>query len=367
MSAGMLVQDIGADVGQGPSRRSPGGTGRIKSIQALRAFAAISVVAYHSCNRLERSGGHVWPGFHTGCFGVDLFFVISGFIMTRIALQNPSADSFIRRRFSRVAPLYWIHTLPWLGLSVLTGRPFLQRLLASIFFWPAFRHGWTRTLLPVGWTLCFEALFYVVVTFSLALGRWVWVLAAAVFVMSFGLAADDRGAVSQFLGNALLLEFGLGAIVAARAVKPRPRLAIAAFCIALTLLGYWAVRGIGPIHDGNRVGEAGFSLVRFVMFGPPSWLIVWSALQLEPWCKGAVIDVLGYLGDASYSLYLAHPIAVLAVGVAWVLFGLPLWALAPAAFAAGLGAGLLSYETIEKPLLGALARRREVMVPVAAT
>src|SRR5665213_2393583 len=92
---------------------SPGEMKPLSSIQYLRAGAALAVVAYHA---LQWLGG----GFDVGRAGVDVFFVISGLIMwTVTAGREVSPGAFLWRRFTRVAPLYWLASLGVAGMAVI--------------------------------------------------------------------------------------------------------------------------------------------------------------------------------------------------------------------------------------------------------
>jgi len=145
-------------------------------IQYLRFISAMLVVVMHATEaialRLPSSGQQIWD---RGSVGVDIFFVISGFVMTITCLpggtygSNPlkEAGNFFWRRIVRIAPIYWVYTL--LKVALVLALPSLalrtsisaEHVLASLFFWPTVAPwGLIQPVLPVGWSLNFEMLFY---------------------------------------------------------------------------------------------------------------------------------------------------------------------------------------------------------------
>lgn len=143
--------------------------GKLYNIQALRGVAVLLVVLFHLKAIEKKYGGNntILPDFFDfGIFGVDLFFVISGFIMvvvTKGKFQNTKqAFLFLYHRASRIYPTYWVYSI--LVLVVLIIRPSLVNnsqgnqtdILASFLLWPSE----TLPLVMVGWTLIHEMYFY---------------------------------------------------------------------------------------------------------------------------------------------------------------------------------------------------------------
>ncbi len=133
----------------------------VVSIQALRAIAALSVVLCHCFKYYGQAinGSPIGQWDRLGS-GVDLFFVISGFVMVYGPLFGAQGGplTFMRHRLARIVPLYWAATTIWL----LLGQPFhTTELLGSYFFIPYPSFGF-NPLYGVGWTLNFEMLFYTV-------------------------------------------------------------------------------------------------------------------------------------------------------------------------------------------------------------
>ena len=144
---------------------------KLFGIQYLRAVAALAVVVFHAA---ERSG----LNFVVGAAGVDIFFVISGFVMWTLAATRPvSTWAFYRDRLLRIAPLYWIVTLV-MAVGALAGlfpriRLTADHVIASLAFVPhrSPSNGEIWPLLTQGWTLNLEMFFYLIFGLILFLPR----------------------------------------------------------------------------------------------------------------------------------------------------------------------------------------------------
>lgn len=333
---------------------------RIQSIQILRVAAALGVISLHCLQSWEQlAKTYTTSAAHLGGYGVDLFFVISGFIICNVARSAPTAAEFLRRRFLRVAPLYYVQTAPYVVGGLATGKLLLAGFATSLLFWPIWGAKPSFPLLAVGWSLGFEALFYTSLSLVVRFGSKGAIGLLAVYAGAFLLNVAGAGGVFQFIGNPLLLEFLLGvAIALIPARKQRPLLGLVAVGLACWLLVYRAGYGLGPTHEGTRAFDPIIAACRVYAAGPPAFLLVWGALQFEPWCKGALARVFGYLGDASYSIYLTHPLVIVVAEFAWRnTTGTTLLAMPFVEYAVGVAAGVLAYERLEKPILAVLHRR----------
>ncbi|MGA0602773.1 acyltransferase family protein [Caulobacter sp. KR2-114] len=311
------------------------------SIQYLRAIAAVGVAAYHACQ--WRSGG-----FEVGRAGVDLFFVISGFIMWRITAGRETAlASFVWRRFTRVAPTYWVLTLAMAGVA-LAWPNFLPNvhagwrhvLLSMAFITHLDPKGLPFPVLPAGWTLNYEAVFYLLFAAGLWLreqSRILFVTAALTAVAVLGLLDPPLYALGA---NAMMLEFAAGlwlGRLAQRGLLPGPKVGM--------LL---AAGGVIAFAASNTAGVAD-SLLRPLLWGLPAAALVLGALALEAAGRTPRLPWLKRLGDASYSIYLGHAPATAVV--AHTLGTDRPWLFIPAALAASILAGLAGRALLEKPLL----------------
>lgn len=311
------------------------------TIQILRAVAALGVVTFHACQ-----WSHI--DFAVGAAGVDLFFVISGFVLWGVGSED-SPGRFLAARLWRVAPLYWIVTLTvflaarrWPDALPII-HPDTRHLGLSLLFLPHLGPGDDPfPLLPTGWTLTYEAFFYL--AFALALlcprDRRLQVLSSVVLAASI-LGFGYHGWYTV-LCNPLLLEF-LGGVWLAR-LWTRGRLQALTPVWGLVLIGL-AVLALAACELGGLRDD----FLRPFVWGPPALAIVAGALVLEKTVRfGRLTRVLTVVGDASYSLYLVN--APLIAVFAWLTPGLPALARASMALLLAIAGGLVCWRLVERPL-----------------
>jgi exopolysaccharide production protein ExoZ len=227
-----------------------------------------------------------------GQAGVDIFFVISGVIIAKTAV-GLSWQEFAWKRFRRIIPFYFIICIFALLIAARSGNAFSGRdLLATFFLWPA-TDVMTLPLLAVAWTLCYEALFYAAATFILADRRWLFPV-LGLFVAS--MALRQQGAVYQFLGNPLIIEFLFGVAIAHAPAFQHAKWGIPLGAVLLIGAGFFDLAPMGNALEYLRGDEA---FQRVAVYGLPAALIVWGALQF----KGRASIWTGQ-GDASYALYI---------------------------------------------------------------
>ena len=300
---------------------------KLASIQYARALAALAVVLYHATAR-----GDAW--FQVGSAGVDVFFVISGFIMWTVTERETKPETFLAHRLLRIAPLYWIATLTAAALA----RPDLARLVAAVLFvpWRA-PDGAVAPVLVQGWTLQYEMFFYLLFAVGLVLTRRLQlalITTALVGLACAGLAGPNHDPVIHTYTDPLLLEFlaGIWLAVLWREVKP-PKHAGSLLLAAAVL--WFVIVGVA------RLDPSGWA--RLVFWGVPSWMLVAGGLALE---KHMPVSRLGLaLGDGSYSIYLFHGF------ITSVVWRLPLGAMAiPVAVVASAAGGWMIFRLIEAPL-----------------
>lgn len=328
----------------------------LHNVQALRALAALLVVVVH----LETLGAAMGLGrqvFGPFAVGVDLFFVISGFIMVHTTSGKAiSPGAFMLNRLLRIAPLYWVLTIAVFVLAAL--RPALLgatqadwgALAQSLAFIPYERaDGTVRPILFVGWSLNLEMAFYALfavilglrdVTSRIALG--IILLIAAV---ALGRLLDPPGLPAlRFLTQPVLLEFAAGMAIgwlhpllpasryAARWAVP----AAAGGLVALVMVAQWPLPGGWPA-----------TLL-------PACAVVLAALVAEK--GGLAFDwpPVRALGDASFALYLVHPFVTQAWTVGATRLAILDAASAPLLMILAMGcavaAGLFVHRRLERPL-----------------
>jgi exopolysaccharide production protein ExoZ len=281
-----------------------------------------------------------------GQAGVDIFFVISGIIIARTAV-GLSWQEFAWKRFRRIIPFYFLICIFSLLIVARSGIAITWRdLLATFFLWPA-TDTMTLPLVPVAWTLCYEALFYVAATFVLADRRWLWP-ALGLFVAAMGLR--QHGAVFQFLGNPLIIEFLFGVAIAYTPAFKHAKWGIPLGAALLIGAGFVDLAPFGNSLEYLR-GEAAFQ--RVAVFGLPAALIVWGAMQF----KGRKNFWTGP-GDASYALYLTHALFMPVFFVIWKFIPLPTDLIIVISMAASAFFGWRIHLAIEMPVLNVLKGQR---------
>jgi exopolysaccharide production protein ExoZ len=305
----------------------------------LRALASLSVVAFHLSDRYGSS-------LLVGSSGVDIFFVISGFIMwVTTADRSVRPAVFAMRRVVRIVPNYWLATA--VTALLIIARPNfmygheldLSRFFGSLLFLPTLSGS---KLLPVvlqGWTLVFEMIFYVVFTFSLFARQEyrVYVLATALIAMVF-LHERSSEAHIEAVTDPILLEFLAGVLLAVlfRNIAIAPGAAIVL-----------AVSGAIGIALSEFLKPACYEPIKF---GIPAIMLVAGGVFYERSGKLANVPFVRFLGDASYSIYVWH------VAVATILQGALLRLHLPSMLQIGLeGLGIvfvtcMIYILLERPI-----------------
>jgi len=337
----------------------------LKSIQVLRAVAALGVLTLHAATeKVTHIGGEPGPfkNFLLGAAGVDLFFVISGFVMVYSSQslfgRADAPRRFFLRRLARIAPLYWAVTAAIiLYIYAVHGARLWEiyspaSLVASFLFYPYPRiDGFAFPVHLLGWTLNFEMFFYAVFALAIVLPRRAAV--AAVCVALAALVVIGRYVALplpfQFWSNSIILEFCLGMLVAL-AYREGVRLPPA----AAWALGIAACAGFAAAAMPS--GEW-----RVLFWGLPSAALVAScALSTSTWQPGPAGRFFGLLGDASYSLYLVHPLTFPLVRWTvgrWFDFSQMPWVYAGIAFSAAVAASIVCYLLFERPITRALQLR----------
>lgn len=302
---------------------------QIRGLQGLRGIAACAVVWSHAYARAERTWiaeiGRSYLDPHPaviqiGHFGVDLFFVLSGFLMTYLHQrdfgQHDAPREFLRRRITRVVPLYWL--LSAAGLLLLSLGPALFSyhkgiewgwMLGCFAFipWPM-SDGFSSPIIGTGWTLDYEMYFYALFALAL-LFRGGFRILCALMSMSIilGFTLKPQHPWPQLLTSPMLLEFMLGAFIALYAQRFSRRAAIMLMAVSVVLI---AVGGAPYARSANQ------ELTRVWCWGIPSALLLVATVRLAPSCNGWIGRYLVRLGDASYSIYLFQVFALPTIAIA---------------------------------------------------
>lgn len=317
-------------------------------VQYLRAFAAIAVVLFHAAQRYGYD-------FNQGARGVDVFFVISGFIMWSLtASRSTTPTEFLVNRIKRIVPLYWLAT----GVIIVTGIMGVYTdgkvdlsfpaILKSLFFVPYIANGATEIwpILTPGWTLNYEMFFYAVFAgFLITPSRFRLIGLSATFIslIGLGILLEPRGPVLVTYTHALIGHFILGVWIAEivrRGFSLPPITAVLAIligCVALYVVPW------------NHV-------IWTLACGLASALIVAGVVSLDLRNLVPQSAILLFSGNASYSIYLFHGFAISVAAKIATFLGLPDWMACIAGIFGAVTSGMIIYLVIEEPIKRTLSR-----------
>ena len=295
-----------------------------QNVQALRGIACLVVVVYHLAGYEGLLGigfNPIWPARWFGYAGVDLFFVISGFIIARSnerIMGNPSeVPGYLFRRFWRVVPPYWIWLLCFAVPVDLYGQyrtwnsETIEPFLRAVFLIPAYQ---LQIWIPQAWTLWYELAFYTAFAVVIALPRRIstaLVIAwATLLVFHRIVQLPTPTAWSDLWFGPYVIEFLLGVLIAKSFHRVGMHLATILFGISAL---WWIISFVATIRLDQPGFPPGQDLIRVFVFGIPEACLVLLFVVAER--SGRVVKnrFLLATGDASYSLYLTH-ITVFLVG-----------------------------------------------------
>lgn len=340
---------------------------KINNIQSLRGIAVLFVVFFHLYiveNKYSRFSTVLPDTLQFGTFGVDLFFVISGFVMvtvTRGKFQNVKQSlRFLYHRLTRIYPLYWIYTLMALVVFLIqptwvnSSQGNQVNILESFLLLPSN----ILPLVQVGWTLIHEVYFYLVYfliflllperLLTYAIGGWGLIIVIA------KLSINAWNPYFNLIFHPLTVEFLGGCLLAILYYRKDGSkfsawtlLSVAGVTLLLAVVAYEYYR----THTGV---VAPLNWWRVLLYGLPSLIIAACLIYAER--AGFVFhSYLSQVGDASYSIYLSHLFTINVVGRIWAFFTVEGWfdnILFILTTLAGIFlVGFLSYRLIETKLL----------------
>ncbi|MGO4707283.1 acyltransferase family protein [Microvirga sp. 2MCAF38] len=344
-------------------------------IQLLRALAALSVAFLHAQHDAATRGNLLGFSFtplerFPWMAGVDVFFVISGFIMvytSRDLFAAPGGQSiFLARRIARIVPLYWAVTTLYVIAALVVptlvngGLPSTWAVIASYLFIPFDRPGPIQPIYSLGWTLNYEMFFYGLFALVLILRERL----ALVVLTGVLIALTIVGRLASlpqplaFWTDPIILEFafgiGLGWLRLQNVMLP-----FFARC-ALALLGF-------ALLAGNIIGlNADATTMRPIAWGLPAALLV-AAAALGPERPASLNWLTRFgvrIGDVSYAIYLIHPFVIRSVSESVARSGwgsmLGPWGFFALALAGTLGASFAVHLWFERPVTSWVRRRLEI-------
>lgn len=294
---------------------------KIEAIQGLRAAAALSVASLHVLHdAIGLDPGGFAARLHDALpwqAGVDLFFVISGFVMVYSSAdlfgQRSGRSVFMTRRLVRIVPLYWAATTLFLLIAMMAPAAISHddftsaRIAMSYAFVPALSSsGFIQPIYSLGWTLNYEMFFYVVFASFIRQTRTPALLltgATLSCLIAMHPLVPTAATAFMFWTDPIMAEFLLGVIIGV--------IAGTAFSLPDWLRALAALLAVGALVAGHREGVA---LAEPIAIGMPMAVLVGMAVFGRPVRIPALVTL---IGEASYALYLVHPFAMRGVSIVW--------------------------------------------------
>ena len=342
---------------------TPAASERLDALQVLRAVAALAIVLHHTladAASLALAQGQAAPMPYLVeplAAGVDLFFVISGFVMVYASRRDfavpGAAPAFVMKRLIRIVPLYWLVTTLFLFVAYVLpervhgGPAEALTILQSYLFIPALRFdGTIQPVFSLGWTLNYEMMFYALFALALFMPRGPAIVALLAVLAGLAVAGNAMAGASvpvRFWTSPIILEFALGVLIGEAYIR--------GFALALPLAAIAAALGLALVCMAD-IPQSGW--YRLSSWGLGAGFVVAGA-ALAPWRRLATVPLpLVALGDASYALYLTHPFAMRLMSMLWSKAGL----------AATVGSSPYILFAVAAAVVLALATHRLVEVPV---
>jgi exopolysaccharide production protein ExoZ len=334
-------------------------------VHLLRAAAALAVMIAHAHqSALEMGIGDYVPDFPIGAVGVDLFFVISGFVMV-VASEDlfglgRAPPYFFLRRLARIVPLYWLITGIFVFVLFAGRYPSstwlsVSDVVTSLLFIPhSLPNGAVVPVYGLGWTLNYEMMFYVAFSVVLFLRPRIAIpmLSLAMLWLAYIVPRYSFGVPISFWANPIIVEFVFGMIIGLARLE------------GYRMPNWLAVGLVGAALCWLATSAATFGLAfnRELCWGLPAAFMIAGAglcrtdMLSRNWLARSLILV----GDASYALYLVHLMAALAPYkvLGWLVppASVP-YLYAAALYASSIAGAIVIHLMVEKPITRFLQRR----------
>ncbi|MCT4705865.1 acyltransferase [Enterobacteriaceae bacterium H16N7] len=273
----------------------------LQCLQIVRGVAAMMVVTNHI---LGSAFPHLWGSFFrsNGGFGVDLFFVLSGFLMVYTQHEGKGPIDFLIGRVSRIYPLYIIVSTPLILMYIKFDD--FYAMIGNFLLLPSFNMPDYKMANAPTWTLVYEMVFYYIFTISLIFSRkkitsCILSVSAIVLILiatrHLGQQPRMEGVNAGYmLGDTLMLNFAAGCLLALahEKLKSRTLIPFPMFVITTAFVFY-------IVFNQYIIAE------RIFLFGIPAIIVIAMASITAP-SNGFIFKLLHKIGDASYSIYLCH-------------------------------------------------------------
>lgn len=267
---------------------------RLDIIQVIRFFGAVIIFAGHA---------KYWTS--SSVYAVELFSVISGYIIVYSTHAEDSKRDFLIKRIIRILPLYWLFT--FLMYVIIYIQPSLSvsseavpaYLIKSLFFIPFVNKGYNLPILGVGWTLNYEMFFYLIFYVAMRINhkyRALLTVVGSFLLVMTGLVFHPQNMIFSYYTNSFLLEFSMGILSFYLIKSLQPKLKgkyVQLICGSISCLAFfWLV--LAP-HTNSIIP-------RCIHSGIPAFVCVCTALLA--WNDVKMPKLLVKCGDMTYSFYL---------------------------------------------------------------
>lgn len=307
---------------------SEGNVGKVRSIHYLRGMAALLVVFFHF--RFYLNGVYAQKDLGTllfggGAFGVDLFFIISGFIIAMSTEKKSSPLIFVVRRFFRIYPAFILTFL--VGVIFIYYNLPTESIVRAMFFIhkdygldsPSFGYN----VLGPAWTLTYEFYFYFTFVIAMSISHSYRVLISSLLIIipmfiiqilyTGNLDLSGTGSPSipaettlygviRFISSPIMIEFiiGMGLYFIFKKSSTPERFRVLSTPILYTSIGVFLT-----LYFQNKY--YGFGLQGFAIW---AFALIVGSLFFEKYNNIKENKALSFLGDISYSLYLTHYVVI---------------------------------------------------------
>lgn len=349
---------------------------KVESIQLLRAFAVSLVIFVHASyfGIPHITNSNPIDSFYYikswGCIGVDLFFTISGFIMTVVVpsyQQSGGWKKFFLKRIIRIIPLYFLLSLVDVFVTIYIKKEPIdfQTIAKTIVFFPFFDgKSFVEPVISVGWTLSYEIYFYSLIGVVLSLGKKIYrnLLIIIMCLSLIGCLFTFPYVFFKFITSPLLLEFGFGILCGLTYKKFRSLnwdIKIKQLTAVLLLFGglflmfitIFVKKDFEISHQNIVENNNLLALYRVIIWGIPCALFLLGTILVEQLYTFRIWKILIEAGDSSYSSYLIHGQIYPILAIIFHYFDLSVFLYLLFVIPVCICVSIIFFRIVEKPLI----------------